>query len=252
MLSKFANKTLRELNCWRLTKMKYLNILYFFVLIFLSTIVEGQQLVFFKFYSKVSFMPTGGFKKETYQMVDNKLNHFTETLSYKNPTKTIKKILTKDANYINEINDLDSLIKLKSFTLTVDSSLILQLKSDTFSKQFYKIENLDIDNFFGNKKTITLSLSDIKPDTLDSYTVYDGRPFTLYFVFKRNLQNITELNYSGNIDDGVKAKDIKYWLPTFLLITKYKLFSTNNHINDFFDDRNLRSILFRFIKWQTP
>ena len=210
---------------------------------------SGQQIEHFKFYSRVSFMPAGGFKKETYEKKKNRLFHFSENLSYKQPKKIFKVKLPTDHAFDLEIRELDSLLKLGTFTFSIDTFLIGNIKADTKAKKNYQLQDLDVENFFEKKKSITLSLNDVKPDTLDEFTVYDGRPFTFYFAYKRPNQDTIEFKYFGNFDDGVKAKNIKDWLPLYILINKYKLFSTNKYVTGFFDNKHFISVLFRFIDW---
>jgi hypothetical protein len=194
-------------------------------------------------------MPAGGFSQETYEKQQNKLFHFSESLSYKKPKKIVKVKLPNDQTFELEIKELDSILKLSTFTFPVSSVLIDDMKGDTKAKKYYQLQDLDIDDFFGKKKAITIALSNIKPDTLDEFTVYDGRPFTFYFVYKIANQDTTKFKYFGNFDDGVKAKNIKDWLPLYLLINKHRLFSTNKHVTEFFDDKHFISVLFRFIDW---
>ena len=208
---------------------------------------SGQPVKYFKFHTRVSFMPAGGFKQEIYEMQQNRLFHFSESLSNKQPKKVVKIKLPNDYAFELEIKELDSLLKLSTFTFPVSSFLINNMKSDTQSKKYYQLQDLDIDNFFEKKKSVTMSLSSIKPDTLDEFTVYDGRPFTFYFDYKMANQDTTKFKYFGNFDDGVKTKNIKDWLPLYILINKYKLFSTNKYVTDFFDDKHFNSVLFRFI-----
>jgi hypothetical protein len=215
----------------------------------LSMMASGQQVEYFKFYSRVSFMPSGGFKKETYEKKQNRLFHFSENLSYKQPKKVVKTKLPNDQAFESEVKVLDSLLKLDSFTFSVGGFLIDNMKGDMKTKKYYQLQDLDIDNFFENKKSVTISLNDIKPDTLDEFTVYDGRPFTFYFAYKMMKQDAIEVNYFGNFDDGVKTKNIKDWLPLYILINKYKLFSTNKYVTEFFDLKHFSSVLFRFIDW---
>lgn len=195
-------------------------------------------------------MPVGGFNKETYEKNGTQLNHFTETLSYKKPKKILKKKLPFYTNFNLEINELDSLFKTQIFIFKIDSSLISKMKNDTFSKNYYQVRDFDIDKYLGQKKNIELSLLDIQSDTLDNYTVYDGRPFAFNLVFKKDIQDTIEVNYFGNLNDGIKSKDIKNWLPLYILINKYKLFKTNDSVISFFDNNHFMTVLFRFLKWQ--
>jgi hypothetical protein len=233
---------------WWQANMKLYTTLLLSVLLHVSMMASGQ-IEYFKFYSRVSFMPAGGFKKETYEMQKNRLFHFSETLSYKKPKEIIKTVLPNDKKFELEIKDLDSLLKLKMFSFSADSNLADNLKGDKIEKEYYHLQDKDIDNFFKGKKSITMSVIDIKLDTLDEFTVVDGSPFAFYFAFKIANQDTTEFKYFGNLDDGIKTKNIREWLVMYIVIKKYKLFSTNKYMTEFFDDKHFNSVLFRFINW---
>ena len=141
--------------------MKPLITIQLFFLLHVSVIGNGQQHKYFKFYSLVYFMPAGGFKKEIYEMHEKQLFHFSETLTYKKPKKIVKTKLPKDTAFNIEINELDSLLKLNTFNLIFDDSLIYKIKSDTFLKKYYRLKDLEIDNFFEKKKIFQISLNDI-------------------------------------------------------------------------------------------
>lgn len=225
--------------------------LFLFIGILLSGLNGKCQTVdSFSTFSSVSIMPVGGYVKESYQLRGNLMQQVIESRSKGKKKRIVNDRLFSARSLLKEMNVLDSLLKLRVFTIAVSDSLIARMKQDMVFKEYYKIENKDVDAFFLNDKSITIDLDKLPADTLDIYTVYDGRPFSISFRYKLMTGPDIDFQYRGNMDDGVKTKDLATWLPMYFFIPKFNYYDSNSHIKEFFGEGNLRRTLFRFMAWQ--
>jgi hypothetical protein len=230
--------------------MKLSKIIAFSVLLLLKLSVNGQTFDYYRFYSGVFFLPSCGFKSELYSKTDKVIVHYSKNRSYKNCKNVTNSNLPIDKNIESKINFLDSLFKIKSFKFDVADNLIEKMKKDTFYKEYYHVSDIDIDTYFKSDINFILSFDKVKPDTTDNEEVVDCDHFSFILEGKRDAQDTIKYKYSGNYCDGVKSRDIKNWLPFYVLNKRYKVFESIKNVAEFLDDKHFRSVAFRFIAWQ--
>ena len=229
--------------------MKLSIIIAFIILLLLKLSVNGQSFEYYKCYSGVYFLPSCGFKSELYSKTKKQITHSSKNRSYKNCKDITISKLPIDKNIEFKINFIDSLFRATSFQFIVSKDLIDKMKRDTFYKDYYHVSESDIDNYFKRDTNFILSLNNIKLDTTDDEEVVDCNHFSFVIEAKWVKQDTIKYKYSDNFCNGVKSRDIKKWLPFYILNLRYKIFGSIKNVAEFLDDKHFRSVLFRFILW---
>lgn len=223
-------------------------ILTLLILGLLPSFSVGQKLDFYEFSVVTAYLPSCGSQSEIYLKVDNKVQRGSSAVHWKHCKKTKKRKLPKDESIEKAIDLLDSLNRLEEFTFTINIGLIDSLKARHFWKKTYQITDQDIDNFFSRHDTVTLKLKVVKQEILEGIVI-DGAPYWFDLKLKREGQDTVKYSFTGNFLDGVQTSNIGNWIPMYLTFKEYKLFDSIKLMDEYFNDKKLESILFRFITW---
>jgi hypothetical protein len=231
-----------------LTTLSKLIIILFFLNVTQTTF--GQTNDSYNFSLSGAYLPGGGGRREIYSKTKGKLEHKASESRlhgrhYK--WKHKKRTLKNDLQIENTLNKLDSLFRLSEFKFTINKSIIDSIKAHNDRNKFYKIPLADIDKFFSHGDTVTLRLNDIKREDFEG-TVIDGYPYFFELTIMRPNQDSIKYKFDGNFYDGVQTSNIKNWLPVYLAYGQSKFFDTMP-MEEYFTNKNLESVLIRFIEW---
>jgi hypothetical protein len=213
------------------------------LLIFISSLSFGQVLENYNLSLEGMHLPGGGGRYEIYSMSNGKRKH----TSFESNVIHKRRKYRSNEQIENSIIMLDSLFRLTEFKFTVNKSIIDSIKLRNDRNKFHKIPNADIDKFFSNGDTVTLRLQDIKPPMLEG-SVIDGYAYFFYLSIKRPNQDSIKYEFNGNFYDGVQTSNIKNWLPIYLAYRQSKFLETMP-MEKYFTNKNLESVLLRFIEW---
>lgn len=225
--------------------MNKLIIILFFYSVTQTTL--GQTIDSYDFSLSGAYLPGGGGRSERYSKKGGKLNHKASESRHRGKRyklKHKKRVLKPDYQIENTIHNLDSLFHLTTFEFTINKSIIDSIKA---RNKYYKIPIADIDKFFSNGDTVTLNLSEIKQEAIEG-VVIDGYPYFFDLTIVRPNQDSIIYKFNGNFYDGVQTSNIKNWLPLYLTYRQRKFFHTMP-MEKYFTDKNLESVLVRFIEW---
>ncbi|RXF72386.1 hypothetical protein [Arcticibacter tournemirensis] len=220
------------------------------ILIFYSFKSNAQVFDFYRAEVSVAYLPSYGRQSEVIEKVNNQISHRGILTIWKHKKSRKKKL---KPNYLieDQIRQLDSLFKVKSFTFKINSNLIDSLKQSTFWKDTYNITDQDIDSFFTRQDTVTLDINDIHISEVDLLSgVLDGIPYYIRIRYKRADKDTVDLAIEGNLYDGVNSLNIAHWLPFYLVNREHPIFSSIAGLNNYFGDERLQNILLRFISWK--
>lgn len=229
--------------------MKYLKYLFIFILLgFGFKTIKSQVLSYYEIYMSVVYLPGCHRQMEIYKKNNCKITH---ELRERNETCKENIFSLHDTGNIieNLILQLDSLFKLDEFNFTVNKTFIDTLKSRINDKESYHISNEDIDSYFSRGDTLMLKLSDIQKESKE-FRNDDGIDYYLKMEYKKNNQDIIIFEFEGDLDNFVMTNNIKNWIPFYLIYKDNQLFNNLNYVNEYFSDRNLESIIWRFITWE--
>lgn len=216
---------------------------------FLPISLLAQDLNYYDFKFSVAYLPFGGSQSERYFKTGNKVERTYVGTYKKNSRRVKKKKLPIDGNIEKAIYLLDSLCKLKEFTFKINSDLRDSLKSRYMWKKAYNILDEDIDGYFSELNRITLKVNDLPTEFMET-AVLDGAPYL--FDLKYTLDNKDTLHYTfnGNLCDEVNTSNIKNWLSIYLTLKRYSIFNSITLFEDYFNNKRLEHIIFRFIVWK--
>ena len=223
-------------------------LIFFLAFGLISNSLIGQELVYYKFSVATGYFPSCGRQSEEYVKYDNEVKRSATSIDWKHCKRVKTRKLPKNDDIENTINLLDSLNRLEEFTFEIKRALIDTLKSRHFWKDTYHISDKDIDDFFSNGNTVTLELDDIKQEIIEG-TVIDGAPYSFELILIREGQDTLKYSFTGNFLDGVQTSNIENWIPMYMAYQENKFFDSIYLVEDYFSDKNLERILFRFIMW---
>ncbi|KAF5047336.1 hypothetical protein DSECCO2_461440 [anaerobic digester metagenome] len=219
-----------------------------FLTIFIPIIAVGQSIEFYRFSLSTAYLPSCGSQSELYLKENNKTSRKATKRSWKHCKRIKRNNLPKDKSIEKAINLLDSLMRLEEYMFIVNPTLINTINSQDSKKNYFKITDKDIDDFFNKGDTVILKKNSIKQDFLEGMVI-DGAPYWYELVFKRNGQDSIKYAFGGNFLDDVQTSNIIYWLPMYLTYKKYPFFGSIKLVEEYFNDEQLESVLFRFIAW---
>jgi hypothetical protein len=82
------------------------------------------------------------------------------------------------------------------FTVSIDKELYDAINQDTALLNRFKLKESDLNNYFGPHGLAVLDLQKIQDDTLDNWTVFDGRSFVVSFKYASGIRS-GEYRYSA-------------------------------------------------------
>ncbi len=225
-----------------------IKILTIFLILLIPTLAIGQDIEFYKFSVSTAFLPSCGSQSELYSKENNKIVRKATKRSWKHCKRIKNKHLPKDKNIEKAINLLDSLMRLEEYTIRVNPTLIDNIKSQNSKKQYFKITDKDVDDFFNKGDIVILKRSSVNQNFLEGIVI-DGAPFWFELIFKRDGQDTLKYSFKGNFLDGVETSNILFWLPMYLTYKEYPIFGSIECFEEYFNDEQLESVLFRYISW---
>jgi hypothetical protein len=216
-------------------------ILIFFLFEFQTS---AQEIEFYNLSFKADYLPSCVEKTEMFKKSNSQIVH--EKFERNDDCMESNIVLENDSLIEKQINQLDSLFKLKEFTFLVANSFVDSLKARTIYKSIYKVTEKDIDAFFCRGDTITINLKKIRIKKDKSF-IFDGIHYKFELTLKRHNQDTLRYQFSGNLFDIVTQQNIKDWLPMYLIYRKFKLFTSIEFIDNYFLDSNLENYIYWYI-----
>lgn len=220
------------------------NTLILFVFFLFEFQITAQNIEFYNFSFNANYLPTCCKKTEVFKKSKKEVVH--QKIERNDDCIESNLVLENDSLIEMQINQLDSLFKLKEFTFIVANSFIDSLKSRTLYKSTYKITDKDIDAFFCRGDTITINLKNKRVKKNKSF-VLDGISYQFELTLKRQNQETLRYQVYGNLFEIVTQKNIKDWLPMYLIYRKYKFFKNIEFIDNYFLDSNLENYIYWYI-----
>jgi hypothetical protein len=218
-------------------------------LIILTISTFGQKIDNYIFTFSGAYLPGGGGQTEYYFKTNNKPQHIsTQTKhGWRYHWKHKKKKFKSNNEIIISIDRLDSLFRLTEFKFTIKKSIIDSIKARNDRSNYNKIPLADINKFFSHGDTIILNLKEIKQEQFEGMVI-DGFPYWFDLSIIRQNQDTIKYKFEGNFCDDVQTSNIKNWIPVYLAYREKKFMETMP-MEDYFTDKNLESVLRRFIIW---